>query len=46
MHGADNIKLVNAQQAKLVYNYTNIKQKLHKTNASIWFNKICKIDTS
>ena len=40
MHGTYNIKFFNAQQAKLVYNYKDIKEKLHKKNASIWFNKI------
>jgi hypothetical protein len=45
MDGIDNIKFVNAQQAKLIY-YKNIKEKLHKTNAFIWFNKICKITTT
>ena len=33
-----------AQEAKLVYSYKNIKENLHKTNASIWFNKILKIE--
>jgi hypothetical protein len=27
---------INAQQAKPIYHYQNIKEKLHKTNASIW----------
>ena len=44
MHGTYDIKFVNAQQAELVYNYKDIKQKLHKTNTSIWFNKTCKIE--
>jgi hypothetical protein len=39
-----NIKFVNAQQAKLVYHCKNIKEKLHKTNASIWYNKIYIIE--
>ena len=42
MHGTYNTKSANVQQAKLIYNYKNIKEKLHKTSASIWFNKICK----
>ena len=41
MHGTDNIQYVNAQQAKLVYHYKDIKEKLPKTNASIWFSKTC-----
>ena len=44
MHGVYNTKFVNAQQSKLVYHYKNIKEKIHKTNASIWFNKICIIE--
>jgi hypothetical protein len=40
MQGTYNIKSANAQQTKLVYNYKDIKEKLHKTSASIWFNKI------
>jgi hypothetical protein len=42
MHGM-NVKIVEAQQASLCNNYTNTKLKLLKTNAAIWFNKICKI---
>jgi len=37
-----NIKTVNAQQAKDVHLYRNIKGKLFKTNASIWFNTVCR----
>ena len=33
---------ISAQQAKL-NNYKNTKLKLLKTNAAIWFNKLCKI---
>ena len=44
MHGEYNVKIVNAQQAIPIYQYHNIKEKLHKMNASIWFNKICKIE--
>ena len=40
MHGQKNIKLCNAEQAKRVYQYKNIKIKLHKNNAAIWYNKI------
>jgi hypothetical protein len=39
MHGQQNIKFVSAQQAKQIYQYNNTKEKLHKTNAAIWFNK-------
>jgi hypothetical protein len=34
-----NIKCINAQQAKTVYSFKNIKEKLLKTNAAIWFKK-------
>ena len=39
MHGAYNVKLINAQQAKRIYKYGNIKEKLYKCNAAIWYNK-------
>ena len=42
MHGIT-IKIIDAQQVKLRKNYKNTKLKLLKTNAAIWFNKICKI---
>ena len=29
----------NAQQEKQIYQYKNIKKKLYKTNAAIWYNK-------
>ena len=32
----------NVKQAKVVYNFKNTKEKLLKTTAAIWFNKICK----
>jgi hypothetical protein len=41
MHGAT-IKTVSAQQARLKNKYKNTKLKLLKTNAAIWFNKICR----
>lgn len=31
---------MNAQQAKLVNIYKNTKVKLHKTEATLWYNKI------
>jgi len=39
MHGSTNIKFINAKKAIEVYAYKNIKRKLYKTNAAIWFNK-------
>ena len=42
MHGTTNIKFIDAQQAKLAYQYKNTKRKLYKTNAAIWYNK-CRV---
>jgi len=43
MHG-ETIQIVSAQEAKLNNknnnNYKNIKLKLLKTNAAVWFNKM------
>jgi len=33
---------MNAPQAKIYNSFKNTKLKLLKTNAAIWFNKICK----
>jgi hypothetical protein len=33
-----------AQQEKMIKNFRNAKEKLLKTNAGIWFNKICSIN--
>jgi hypothetical protein len=43
MHGKTAIKIIDAQHAKLRNNYKNTKLKLLKTNAAIWFNKMCRI---
>jgi hypothetical protein len=42
MCGAMNVKCVNAEQAGGIYKFRNIKQKLHKTIAAIWYNKTCR----
>jgi hypothetical protein len=42
MHGDIKIKFVDAKQAKCIHNYKNIKKKLQRSNASIWFNKVCR----
>ena len=42
MHGG-NLKLIDARQAKVCNVYKNTKLKLLKTNAVIWFSKMCKI---
>ena len=36
------IKTVEAQQARMYNTYKNMKLKLLKTNATMWYNKICK----
>jgi hypothetical protein len=42
MHGENNIKLINAQQARLINTCKNTKGKLHRINAAIWFDKVCR----
>ena len=42
MLGTTNIKFIDAQKAKLAYQYKNTKRKLYKTNAAIWYNKTCR----
>jgi len=42
MHVHTNVKFVNAKQAKETYQYRNTKEKLWKTNAPIWYIKICR----
>jgi hypothetical protein len=42
MHGDNNVKFISAQQAKTTYHHHNIKKRLLKTNAAIWFNKVCR----
>jgi predicted DNA-binding ArsR family transcriptional regulator len=42
MHGNLNVKFVNAKQAKETYQYRNTKEKLYKTNAAKWYNKMCR----
>jgi hypothetical protein len=39
MHGEYNVKFSVAQQANTIYKFQRLKEKIHKTNASIWFNK-------
>jgi len=38
MHGTMSLKFIDAKQAKDIYNYKNIKRKLYRTNAAIWYN--------
>ena len=41
MHGITNTKICLAEQAKKMYQFKNIKARLYKTNAAIWYNKTC-----
>jgi hypothetical protein len=43
MHDQQNIKFCIAKQANQIYKYKNIKIKLFKNNAAIWYNKICRM---
>jgi hypothetical protein len=36
------INFIDGKQAKVIHQYKNIEQKLLKTSANIWFNKMCK----
>jgi hypothetical protein len=42
MHGEYNVKFSDAQQARTVYRFQRLKERLHKTNAAVWFKKICR----
>ena len=42
MHGTTNIKFIDVKQASDTYRYKNTKRKLYKTNAAIWYNKVCR----
>jgi hypothetical protein len=44
MHGMGIFKLNYAQQAKIIKIFKKAKQKLLKTNAAIWTNKISRIN--
>jgi len=43
MHGQQNVKICDAEQAEQVHQYKNTKIKLDKSNAAIWCNKTCRI---
>ena len=46
MCGQPYIKICSAKQAKQIFQYKKIKIKLHKNNATIWYNKTCRIKSS
>jgi hypothetical protein len=37
-----NVKTVSAEKARECHKFRNIKQKLHKTIAAIWYKKTCR----
>jgi hypothetical protein len=43
LYGQQNIKFCIAKQAKQTYKHKNIKIKLYKNSAAIWYNKICRM---
>jgi hypothetical protein len=43
-HVADTTKFAIAKRAKAVCNVKNTKEKLHKTNVAMWFNKVREIE--
>jgi len=38
VHEMEDFKIIDAQQAKLINSFKNVKHKLLKTNDAIWFN--------
>jgi hypothetical protein len=44
MHRINNVKVIEAQQARIIHHYKNTKDKLLKTNVAIWFNKMCRLN--
>ena len=38
------LKCTNPEQAETIYSCKNTKQKLYKTYAVIWYNKVCRIN--
>jgi hypothetical protein len=39
MHGVNSIKFITAKQAKEIHQYKNLRIKLHKANAAMWYKK-------
>ena len=37
-HGNTSIKFIDAKQAQVIFQFKNIKYKLYKTNAAIWYS--------
>jgi hypothetical protein len=43
MCGINSVQMINAHQARIIHHYKNTKEKLLKTNALVWFNKMCRL---
>jgi len=41
VNGKSDIKFIDVQEAKAIYNFNNIKGKFCRTIAATWCNKIC-----
>ena len=39
IHGIESFTKIDSEQTRSINNYKNIKYKLLKTNAAIWYNK-------
>jgi len=46
MLGMNDVKVINPQQARIIHHYKNTEEKSFKTNAVIWFNKMCRFVTN
>jgi len=42
MDGQPHIKFIDAKQARALHEFKNIKRRLHKTTAAVWYNKNCR----
>jgi len=42
MHSQPHNKFISAKQAKTAHKFKNMKRRLHKTMAAIWYNKNCR----
>lgn len=42
MHGIESYTKIDSEKERSTSNYKNIKYKLFKTNAAIWYKKTCR----
>ena len=40
----DHLKLISSQQAKAKHAYKNAKEKVHRTSAAVWLNKMFQLN--